>query len=187
MRLTMLCCLATLATGCSDHPAVGDRSVLTAGTRLGANSVVHRVNDKQAISGARSARGFWTRDMKTAARKYPGIRFRSPSRDILLTRLAREARAHDFEVSSVRMLHPRQSAPLVIVRTTHYISLARAMGAIFRKLDPEISYDPDYEGFYFEAQDERGIPFFSAYNVRRGRIEGGQWARSEPLYPFPHG
>lgn len=134
-----------------------------------------------------SARGSWIRDMNEAAREYPGIRFRSPGREILLTRLEREARAHDFEVVSVRMLRPRQLAPAVVVRSTHYVALAHATGAILEKLEPDGKYDRDYEGFYFEAQDERGIPFFSAFNVMRGRIEGGQWARSEPLYPFEHG
>ena len=127
------------------------------------------------------------RAIKGAARKYPGIPFRSPSREVLLARLGGEAKAHDFEVVSLRMLRPRELAPLVVVRTARYVSLARATGGILKNLDRERSYDPDYEGFYFEAQDERGVPFFSAYNVRRGQIEGGEWARSEPLYPFPHG
>ncbi|MDQ2909470.1 MAG: hypothetical protein M3R26_03155 [Actinomycetota bacterium] len=145
------------------------------------------MNDKEAARQARSARAGWLRDMNNAARKYPGIRFRSLSREVLLSRLAREARVHDFDIVSVRMLRPRQLAPAVVVRTTHYVELARATGSILGKLDPVVRYDRVYEGFYFEAQDERGVPFFSAYNVMRGRIEGGQWARSEPLYPFPHG
>jgi hypothetical protein len=188
MRLTMLCCLAALAAGCSDH-AKSDRSVLYEGTRFGSGAklVAHRVTNKQALGSAKSARASWIRDMKDAARKYPGIRFRSPGREVLLARLEREARAHDFEVVSVRMVRPRQLAPAVVVRTTHYVSLARATGAILEKLEPDGKYDRDYEGFYFEAQDERGVPFFSAFNVMRGRIEGGQWARSEPLYPFAHG
>jgi hypothetical protein len=186
MRLTMLCCLAALAAGCSDH-AGSDSSVLTEGTRFSFRQVVHKVSDKEAAQRARSARAQWIRDLKRAERKYPGIPFRSPGRGVLLARLGREAKAHDFEVVSVRMLHPRQLAPLVVVRTRRYVSLARAAGAILRELDPERNYDPDYEGFYFEAQDERGVPFFSAFNVRRGQIEGGEWARSEPLYPFPHG
>jgi hypothetical protein len=45
-----------------------------------------------------------------------------------------------------------------------------------------------YEGFYLEAQDERGVPFLGVYNFWRGNHKGGgQWARSEPLYPFQHG
>jgi hypothetical protein len=149
--------------------------------------VVHRLTDKQALGGAKSARGSWIRDLNEAAREYPGIRFRSPGRKTLVARLEREARAHDFQVVSVRMLRPRQLTPAVVVRTTHHVALARVTGAILEKLEPIEKYDRDYEGFYFEAQDERGIPFFSAFNVMRGRIEGGQWARSEPLYPFEHG
>jgi hypothetical protein len=189
MRLTVLCCLAALAAGCSDH-AKPDRAVLYEGTKgfgFRPKPVVHRVTDKQALGGARSARGSWIRDLNDAARKHPGICFRSPGREVLLARLEREARAHDFQVVSARMLRPRQLAPAVVVRTTHYIALARATGAILENLEPVEKYDRDYEGFYLEAQDERGIPFFSAFNVMRGRIEGGQWARSEPLYPFAHG
>ena len=186
MRLAALCLLTLVAVGCSDH-AAGDRSVLTQGTRFGATQVVHRVTDAEAVRTARSGRGQWIRDLRRAGRKYPGMRFRSPSRKILLSRLAQEAKAHGFDVVSVRMLRPRQLAPLVVLRTTHYVELARATGSILRKLDPEVRYDPDYEGFYFEAQDERGVPFFSTSNIRRGQIEGSEWARSEPLYPFPHG
>lgn len=186
MPPAILSCLALLAVGCSGHAAVGDRSVLTQGG-FQFHSVVHKVSDREAARSARSTRAHWMRAIKGAARKYPGIPFRSPSREVLLARLGREAKAHDFEVVSLRMLRPRDLAPLIIVRTTHYVSLARATGAILGNLDRERSYDPDYEGFYFEAQDERGVPFFSAYNVRRGQIEGGEWARSEPLYPFPHG
>jgi len=49
---------------------------------------------------------------------------------------------------------------------------------------------PVYEGLYFTAFDERGSPLFSVSNVLRsdGRrlYEGGEWARSDALYPLPH-
>lgn len=44
----------------------------------------------------------------------------------------------------------------------------------------------DYEGFFLGAQDEQGEPFLAVYNAWRAH-GGGQWARSEALYPFPHG
>jgi hypothetical protein len=187
MRLFIaLSLLAVPAAGCS-HGGDGTAVPTQWPPTFKPSPVVHRLNDRQAAGGVRSARGFWIRGLNAAARQYPGIRFRSPSRTVLLARLRREARAHDFQVMSFRMLRPRQLAPLVVVRTTHYVDLARATGSILEKLDPDGRYDRDYEGFHFEAQDERGVPLFVADNVMRGRIEGGQWARSEPLYPFEHG
>lgn len=185
MRLTMLCCLAALAAGCSDH-STGRSLLQSEGPKVAFRPVVHRVSDEEAATRARQARASWIRDLRGAAREYPGIRFRSPNRETLVSRLRREARVHGFDVVSVRMLRPRQLAPLVVVRTTHHLSLSRATAAILQRLNPERDYDPDYEGFYLEAQDGRGVPFFSAFSVRRGRDEGGLWARSEPLYPLAH-
>jgi hypothetical protein len=45
-----------------------------------------------------------------------------------------------------------------------------------------------YEGFYFQADDERRVPFLIVSNFWRGpNGGGGQFARSERLYPYPHG
>jgi hypothetical protein len=85
------------------------------------------------------------------------------------------------------------SRPFVIVRTTHYLALARATPSILREIDPKSRTNDDrtgwrYEGFFFEAQDEHSIPFLGAFNFWRGRDGGGgQFARSDPLFPFAHG
>ena len=43
-------------------------------------------------------------------------------------------------------------------------------------------------GFYLEGRDAEGVPFLIPYNFWRGLGPGGgQWARSEKLYPFDHG
>jgi len=107
--------------------------------------------------------------------------------------LRRAAQRYDFDVVSVQLLRPRQLAPKVVVRTKHYLALAHATAAILRRIDPRTPAVDDregwkYEGFYFEARDERDVPFLIAYNFWRGpSAGGGQWARSEPLYPFVHG
>ena len=90
------------------------------------------------------------------------------------------------------LLRPGQLAPEIAVRTTHYLALARALPGILRNLDPHSAQSDtrgwSYEGFFFEAQDENGAPFLAVYNFWRGQHNGGgQWARSEPLFPFPHG
>jgi hypothetical protein len=184
MRSLSICLLGALAAGCSSHSG-SDSSVLMAGTRLGVSGKVHRVGPREAVLQALSARGSWSRDLKKAAQQAPGVRFASPSRDVLLARLERESKAHDFEIVSLKMLRPKQLAPVIVVRTSHYVALARAMDQIEQKLIGR--HLRDYEGFYFEARDETGVPFFACYTVMRGRVEGGEWARSEPLFPFEHG
>ncbi len=148
---------------------------------------VHGIGPKQALGGAKSARRFWHRYLTKEARLAPRRKFASPSRTVLLDRLRHEASEHGFEIVSVKMLHPLQLAPEVVVRTTHYIALAHATAQILRALDPNGRDRWDYEGFYFEARDEYNVPFLVAYNVIRGQIMGGQWAPSEALYPFLHG
>jgi hypothetical protein len=134
----------------------------------------------------------WEHEIQSRGRRYPAKRFANPSKDELMDDLRALAQKHDFELVSVRLLTPRQLAPKIVVRTKHYLDLAHATSAILRRIDPRTPASNDsqgwkYEGFYFEAQDEHGIPFLIAFNFERGRSPGGgQWARSEPLYPFAH-
>jgi hypothetical protein len=186
MRLATFLLLAVIAAGCSHHGG-GKTAVVQPPRSFKPSPVVHKLSDQEAADGALSARGFWRRDLRAAARKYPGIRFRSPSRAVFLARLRHQARSHDFQVAAFRMIRPRQLAPLVVVTTSRPLELSNATGSIIEQLDPERSFDRDYEGVYFEARDRRGVPLFAVSNVVRGRLEGGQWARSEALYPFPHG
>ena len=92
----------------------------------------------------------------------------------------------------MKLLRPRQLAPEIAVRTTDYLGLAQALPGILRRLDPHEGRSDtrgwSYEGFFIEARDERGVPFLAVYNFWRGQHKGGgQWARSEALYPFQHG
>lgn len=136
-------------------------------------------------------RSSWRRGLEQRAREHTRGQFDNPSRSEFRHRLRELAHDHGFTVISARVLRPRQDAPMVVVRTTHYGELARSTASILQALNPK---DPGgdgegwhYEGFYWEARDERGVPFLVASTLTRGQVEGRQWARSEALFPFSHG
>jgi hypothetical protein len=156
-----------------------------AGVSPGRLTRTYRIGPMQAIRQGRASRAYFRREVKVAARKRPGEEFESPPLSELLPRVQHEAGKHHFRIVSLRLLHPKQLAPMLIVSTTHYVGLARATASILHDLNGR--YGDRYEGFYFEARDELGVPFFTTETLRRDRTEGGQWARSEALFPFPHG
>ena len=105
-------------------------------------------------------------------------------------RLAAVATLYHFAVKRVQFIHARVLAPFVIVQTRHYLALARAIPAFWKSLDPapprpcarrlgKTTACAPAEVVFFEAQDERDVPFIA--------LGLGQWARSEPLYPYIHG
>ena len=159
--------LVFLLPACSGEP-----SVLTAGyERVGGKSP--SPNAEKAKAQAAFAERSWEHEIESRARRYPEKRFANPSKDELIADLRGLARKNDFELVSLRFLKPRQLAPKVVIRTTHYLDLAHATLAILRRIDPRTPALKDsqgwkYEGFYFEAQDERGIPFLIAFNFERG-------------------
>ena len=156
----------------------------------GLSSYKHVFSDAEAHNVGKNARVEWEHELAKRAREGDDSRFHNLPPSVLEQRLAEVAKRDRFTVVSVTFLHPRQLAPLVVVRTTHYVALARATPAILGRIDPKRNNGPDttgwaYEGFYFEAQDERGIPFLITQNFMRGRGPGGgQWARSDGLFPF---
>lgn len=178
---------AILASGCSSHR----ERVLTAGydTPRG-----HRASPSatSATATARRADREWRRQLAKRARQSPAQVFDNLSVAELRDRLARDARAHHFAVVSLDLLRPRQLAPRIVVQTSDYRSLANETPAILKDIDPRRPSGQDakgwrFEGFYFEARDRRNVPFLIAFNYWRGPSGGGgQWARSEPLYPFEH-
>ena len=186
--LVALLLTAALVTGCSDR-----RSVLTAGyeSRFG-HKRPPSPTATEAIAIAKRVEHEWRHELATRARQAPGQEFENPRPEELMSRLRAAARRYDFDIVSVTLLRPRQIAPKVIVRSTHYLDLARATHTILSRIDPRTPSGDDargwrYEGFYFEAEDETGVPFLVTFNFWRGTSGGGgQWARSEPLYPFGH-
>jgi hypothetical protein len=163
-------------SGLSRH----DRSLLLAGLRSQTSLLV--VRPRLAHAWATSSRAEWQSALLELARISPSQVFPSPGRDALMKRLQVEARKHHFEVVSVRLLHPRQVAPVVVVRTTDYVALASAAYPMLARLDR------DYEGFYLEAEDEFGVPFLSVQILARSVRDpakfpswGLPFARSDPL------
>ena len=179
--------VAAFTSGCGNH-----RSVLDEGVRVGSSGHIHRVGVAEAIKDVGRARAEWVREITSRARADPQQPFANLPVPVFRARLAALSRRYDFEVTSIQLRHPRQLAPNIVVRTRHYVELARATPAIVRQLDPKARTNDDrtgwrYEGFFFEADDEHGVPFLAAFNFWRGPGGGGgQWARSERLYPFAH-
>jgi hypothetical protein len=176
-----------LVAGCANS-----RSILYSGVSGNASGAKRVVTDAAALHDARAAREQWVAEITRLARADPSQRFANlPARQLRL-RLAEAAARYGFTVKKVQFLHPRQLAPLVIIETRRYLTFADAVPAIEDSLDPHRGHSDRagwaFEGFFLEARDERGVPFVDVFNFMRGSGPGGgQWARSEQLYPFAHG
>jgi hypothetical protein len=140
------------------------------------------------------AKAEWVRDMRASAKDGDrSARFPSPSRVVLLRRLRSAAHLYGFRVVSVRLLHPLQSAPVVVISSDAKRSIARATPKIVDLFDPRrpTTADPSgyaYEGYFLVAQTRGGIPYLATFNHWRApHVGGGEWAANESLYPFPHG
>lgn len=174
--------------GCDEKTSVLDEGVCT-------QTGCRPVTAEEARKVAPKADAMWRRELRDRAVADPKTRFPNLPPAELRRRLDVAAEELDFEIVSFRLLEPKQLAPRIVVRTKHYVRLAEAAGpgGLLRRLDPKRNLGDDrtgwrYEGFYFEAQDERGVPFFVVYNFWRGPGPGGgMWARSERLFPFNHG
>ena len=182
----MTVALATLVTACGSSRSILYRGVAPAG---GPRRVI---SDAEAVRDGKAIRKRWLADIARSGREYPKPRFHNLSASKLRARLAAAAARYRFTVKSVQLLHPRQIAPLVIVQTRQYLAMAHAFGTIlYKSLDPlrrHVRPKETFEAFFFEAQDERGVPFIIVSYDARGRgAGGGMWARSEELYPGPHG
>jgi len=179
---------AALAAGCGSRG-----SVLDAGVTFGSVAKAHEIGPAEATHDARATRADWLREIAKRARADPRTRFPNLAPFLFRERLAEAARRYGFEVVSARLLRPRQLAPEVVVRTRHYVELARAVPAIEAAVNPRLRAQDDrrgweYEGFYLEARDEHGVPFLAVFDFMRGLGPGGgQWARSDTLFPFAHG
>jgi hypothetical protein len=173
---------AVILGGCGDS-----RSILYSGVSGGLrNTPPEVVTDAQARRAGRTMPAFWMSNLSTGNLGPPS----SLSQREFRSRLARAASRYGFTVKRVRFIKTRgQIAPLVIVETDSYRTLARATPAIIDSLDPLTDkmnnatgeHFWSFPGLFFEAQDERGVPFLIQHIEPSG---GGQWARSDQLYPF---
>jgi hypothetical protein len=117
-------------------------------------------------------------------------RFPNPSPAAFRRRLALVGERYGFRVVTLRLLHPEQLAPLLVVRTNRpRRAFAKDVETIMSLLDPTSSAARrtarTFEGFFFAAEDAKG-PFLFTDGSVRGQGEGGEWAASEDLYPYPH-
>jgi hypothetical protein len=117
-------------------------------------------------------------------------RFPNPSPAAFRARVALVGRRYGFTIQDLRLLRPRQLAPLLVVRTARdRKSFVHDVPAIMRLLDPIANAGTrnafTFEGFFFEAVDARGS-FTRVENLNRGQSEGGEWSWSRCDYPYPH-
>jgi hypothetical protein len=190
--VAVLFLFGALASGCSN----GQRSILDQGVGPGLSRRVHRINAAEARSDVTKSEIWWRHQITSRASAYPRQHFANLPADELRARLAKFAARYDFQIVSLELWQPlpHQLAPKVVVTTKHYLALAAATPAIMKQLDPKRRTGDDrtgwrYEGFFFQADDEHAVPFRAVFNFMRGTYSrgGGQWARSEPLFPFAHG
>jgi len=140
------------------------------------------------------ARAEWLRDVRASARGGDrAARFPSPPLAVLMRRLRRAAATYGFRIISVRMLHPLQRAPVIVIRSDRKHAIARATPRIVALFDPHRATKANpsgyaYEAYFFVAEDARGVPYLATFNHWRApHVGGGEWAAEESLYPFPHG
>jgi hypothetical protein len=120
-----------------------------------------------------------------------GQRFPNPTPVAFRTQLDRVARRYGFRVVSLRMLRPRQLAPLLVVQTRRdRTAFVHDLQAIVKLLNPTApgkeTSAATFEGFALVAEDARGRPFGAVEQVLRGEVQGGQWSANPCEYPYVH-
>jgi hypothetical protein len=157
------------------------------------NLVAGGLRDDLCAAGGAPLVGWTTgRDgMRVADQSYAlEQRFPNPTAQTFRRRVQLVAKRYGFRIASLRLLRPRQFAPLLVVRTDrNRKDLIADVPAILALLDPTTSGHGatalTFEGFFFEARDAKG-PFVRTENVYRGEVEGGEWSWSRCAYPFQH-
>jgi hypothetical protein len=134
----------------------------------------------------------WRRVLREAAREHPAGSYSRPVLAVLRRGLVAAAPRLRFRLLRLRIVRAAQGAPLVIVEAcSSPAAFSRQVPALARLIDPHHAAGEDwlgwdYEGFFLGAQDRHGRPFVAVFNTMRDH-SGGQWARSQRLYPFAHG
>jgi hypothetical protein len=159
--------------------------------------VVSAVTASAALSPARAvaqAKAEWLAQIRASAKTGDrSAQFPSPSRAVLMRRLRRAETLYSFRIVRVTMLHPLQSAPVIVISSDRKQSIARATPKIIALFDPRHPnrMNPSgyaYEAYFFVAQTSSGVPYLATFNHWRApHVGGGEWAARESLYPFPHG
>lgn len=187
-RRVALCVLSlAVLAGCGSG-----RSILYSGVSSGLGGKKLVITDSAAVRDGRSDRTDWLAMIRRVGQQGVDAGFSSLSPQGFRRRLAAAAVRDRFTVKRVVFLHHGKVTPLVVVETSRYLAFARAVPAIERSLDPHTGRSDlkgwRYQAFSLEALDERGVPFLIVSNVvGGGTVAGGQWARSDALFPFAHG
>jgi hypothetical protein len=118
-------------------------------------------------------------------------RLPNPSRSTFRRRVALIGKRFGFKTVSIRVLHPRELAPIVFVETNRdRKEFIADVPEIVELLDPRSFSNHDvaqtFEAMFFEARDARG-PFVRVDDALRGTLMGGQWSAEQDAYPYPHG
>jgi hypothetical protein len=158
-----------------------------------ANLVAGGLRDDLCAAGGPPLVGWTTgRDgMRVADHSYALEQwFPNPTAHAFRRRVQLVAQRYGFRVASLRLLRPRQFAPLLVILTDrNRKDFVADVPAILALLDPTTSGRGatalTFEGFFFEARDAKG-PFVRTENVYRGEVEGGEWSWSRCAYPFQH-
>lgn len=172
---------ACASGGSPDERAVR-RRVLYEGVSSGIVRRVVHYSDAESLNRAGVALASWHTAIRTRAARWPQYHWDNPGVAGTERALARYARRYGFRVTRLVWQTPKQLAPEIVIRTTHYTEVGNGTAAMLERLMT------GFEGYYFEADDERGVPFLYISKFRRGPSGGGKyWARSDAVSPFIHG
>jgi hypothetical protein len=114
-----------------------------------------------------------------------GQHFPNPSPAAFRRRVDAVARAYRLRVVSVRLLHPFQLAPVVILQATDRKASVRQAAKIDELLDPTRGAAQTFEGFYLELRDAKSA-FVRMAKSFRGQAMGSQWAWDPCYLPYAH-
>jgi hypothetical protein len=119
-----------------------------------------------------------------------GQRFPNPGAVSFRGRVNEVGRRFGFRLVELRLLRPRQLAPLLVVKTDRgRKEFVSDVAAIVSLLNPATTAGNQtavtFEGFFLEARDANG-PFVRTMTVRRGEVMGGQWSSDRCSYPYAH-
>jgi len=119
-----------------------------------------------------------------------GQRFPNLNSAVFRARVAAVGRRYGFTLVELRLLRPRQLAPLLVVETNRdRKEFVADVPAIVELLNPATHAAHHtavtFEGLSFEARDSVG-PFVRTVTARRGVVMGGQWSWNRCVYPYAH-
>jgi len=147
-----------------------------------------QTDDAHARSAVTSGHRQWFEEVRRDARLDPTRRFPNLSRPAFERRLRAGAARYDLTVESIVWRRVVQSVPEVVVSSDDYDAAARNLPRLMDAIDPPPrSNSRAFEAIYIEAVDSHGVPYIAIFDALRDHVMGGEWARDESLYPFPHG